>query len=246
MDEALAAEAVRKTNKAAAGKVAAAVRVLDLSMMGIDILPVLVPRRGEKDGEGEQGKEVDDDDSQLAASVEVINLHGNALTASMIDAGIGGWLEWCGGVAVLVELFLSANLLESVPDVVCSIETLETLSLAHNAIAELPDRLARLARLRSLDVSHNKLDAVPARIAALPVLNELRCDGNTGLAAALPPGLVDDTSTEGQTALIAYLRGDHEPAATVTVVVATENNSPAQHRCWAYARCSCKVAAAWK
>lgn len=60
-----------------------------------------------------------------------------------------------------LKLFLSSNLLSTVPRGILDLDSLTVLSLRNNQISELPAGFGKLNRLKSLDVSNNQLRWLP-------------------------------------------------------------------------------------
>ncbi|KAI9846731.1 MAG: hypothetical protein M1838_001160 [Thelocarpon superellum] len=66
-----------------------------------------------------------------------------------------------------IRLFLSGNLLHSVPGEIFNIHNLTVLSLRNNQLTELPSGIARLTNLVELNVGGNKLSWLPYELLGL-------------------------------------------------------------------------------
>src|SRR5438045_567871 len=68
--------------------------------------------------------------------------------------------------------------LTDLPESLCKVSNLESLSLAGNAFTTLPDWLGKLTKLKSLDLSANKFGALPQAICRLHNLQDLNLERN--------------------------------------------------------------------
>eukprot|EP01147_Barroeca_monosierra_P010860 gene10860-2935_t len=78
----------------------------------------------------------------------------------------------------LVDLNLSNNNLELLPDEVCQLFQLRELSVGRNKLDRLPTDLGQLQALVSLDVSNNSITKLPISIAAIVKLTTLNVENN--------------------------------------------------------------------
>ena len=85
------------------------------------------------------------------------------------------------------QLDLSFAIAGTVPDGICQLTQLTTLSLSHNKLTILPDGICRLTNLTILDLSHNKLTILPDGLCELMQLTELYLHNNQ--LTILPDGI---------------------------------------------------------
>src|SRR5581483_166722 len=71
------------------------------------------------------------------------------------------------------KLNLSKQKLQTIPDGVFKLKSLQVLNLSHNQIKTLPKEIGRLQNLQVLDLSRNKLTKLPDSIGYLSNLREL-------------------------------------------------------------------------
>lgn len=68
----------------------------------------------------------------------------------------------------LSELDLSYNRLKELPEEICNLKNLKSLSVYTNLLVKLPQKIHQLIHLRLLDLAHNQLTTVPHSICYLP------------------------------------------------------------------------------
>jgi len=85
--------------------------------------------------------------------------------------------EPMGELKSLQSLHLDSNLLSALPPSIQLCASLKQVSLSHNALTELPEALCALPHLELLDLSSNTLTCVPAHVASLTA-TELNLDHN--------------------------------------------------------------------
>ena len=85
------------------------------------------------------------------------------------------------------QLDLSFAMVGTVPDEICQLTQLTTLSLSHNKLTILPDGICRLTNLTILDLSNNQLTEVPDGLCELMQLTELYLHNNQ--LTILPDGI---------------------------------------------------------
>ena len=152
--------------------------------------------------------ELDEDHPyRVFASLELMDMHGNAL--SILPLGLGRLdrltnlnlsrnrltndaLEIIGKVQSLRELRVSENLLQgSLPECLCNLEMLEILDIHNNAVSCLSSEFARLSRLKVLTVSDNKLSNLPFEAMIAFPLVELDASKNR-LSGSLFPSKISE------------------------------------------------------
>lgn len=80
--------------------------------------------------------------------------------------------------STLYYLNLSHNHFETVPDVVCELQSLEILDMSNNNLRVLSPQLAKLPHLMGLSLVNNKFEVLPPVIADLPKLEILELEEN--------------------------------------------------------------------
>ena len=110
----------------------------------------------------------------------------------------------------LLELDLSDNLIEHLPDWLGRFGRLRTLDLSRNRLATLPASISGLGRLTRLGLAGNRLIELPVELGALRHLSDLDLAGNRHLM--MPP---PEIAAQGGQAVLAFLRGpDQRPAGS--------------------------------
>lgn len=72
-----------------------------------------------------------------------------------------------GKFTLLKSLSLNNNKLTVLPDELCSLKKLDTLSLNNNHLRELPSTFGQLSALKTLSLSGNQLQALPPQLCNL-------------------------------------------------------------------------------
>ncbi|EHB10346.1 Leucine-rich repeat-containing protein 57 [Heterocephalus glaber] len=72
-----------------------------------------------------------------------------------------------GKFILLKSLSLNSNKLTVLPDELCNLKKLETLSLNNNHLRELPSTFGQLSALKTLSLSGNQLGALPRQLCGL-------------------------------------------------------------------------------
>lgn len=124
-------------------------RRLDLTGLGLERIPSDLHRR--------------------APGLEVLYLHGNALTTVPSTLGL---------LADLHTLTLSYNELTSLPTGLARLVKLRSLRLQQNRLTSVPEAIGRLSALVELRLDDNALTSLPPGLGQLSELVELRVDGN--------------------------------------------------------------------
>lgn len=75
-------------------------------------------------------------------------------------------------------LFITDSKLESIPESIYKLESLEILVLSSNQLTSLPKNLSLLKNLRRLVIDQNKIEHLHLERANFPRLNHLSIDGN--------------------------------------------------------------------
>jgi hypothetical protein len=88
-------------------------------------------------------------------------------------------------LVTLEHLELYSNRLTTLPPEVCALKSLRWLDLRFNKVDWLPSELASLARLESINLADNMLTAVPEWVASMPALRVFYVSGNPIAAASL-------------------------------------------------------------
>jgi hypothetical protein len=112
-------------------------------------------------------------DCHEPAAVERIWLYDNAI-ASLRPS----MLAHLAHAPRLRELHLDHNLLTALPECISELALLEDLTLHSNRLESLPHSIGRLTWLRALRVDHNRLVALPDSICDCAALEALHLDGN--------------------------------------------------------------------
>lgn len=73
-----------------------------------------------------------------------------------------------------LRLYLSKNLLTTVPGEIFDLQNLKVLSLRHNKLKEVPEAIRKLAHLEELNIAGNDLQTVPWEILELVKTGKLR------------------------------------------------------------------------
>jgi hypothetical protein len=95
-----------------------------------------------------------------------------------------------------LKLFLSRNLLETIPGAICELDTLTVLSLRNNNLRTIPAAIGKLSNLVELNLSFNKLRWLPYEILALVKGGKLRILSVHPNLFLEPEDFDDDQSTE--------------------------------------------------
>ena len=78
------------------------------------------------------------------------------------------FLNFIKGVFQLYQIqVLHFSLLAALPDELCNLKKLETLSLNNNQLRELPSTFGQLSALKTLSLSGNQLRALPSQLCSL-------------------------------------------------------------------------------
>lgn len=145
-------------------------------------------------------------DQALALIEEAVRAGAEALSLSDLDLGVlPPTLPDLAGT--LLDLDLSHNRIEQLPEWLGGFPRLRSLDLSHNRIVDLPRSLAALTSLTRLYLTDNLLIKIPVELAALSGLEVLEVAGNRHLLQP-PPGV----TAQGSAAVIAYLRQSAAPA----------------------------------
>ena len=78
----------------------------------------------------------------------------------------------------LVQLVLSHNEFESLPEDLGVLYELKLIDVSHNQLRHLPLDLFTISELRSIDISHNKFTELPDEMSRLSTLVSLSCASN--------------------------------------------------------------------
>jgi hypothetical protein len=109
----------------------------------------------------------------LLTDLDVSNLRKRSMKALLPDILVG-----MAALRRVKVLDLSRNALDSIPDLMFSMESLEELNLSDNALEALPAAVGNLRSLQDLNLSNNKLTALPAGIAGCTALTCLTLTEN--------------------------------------------------------------------
>jgi adenylate cyclase len=99
-----------------------------------------------------------------------------------------------GAFKALITLKLDYNDFRSIPDIICTLTEIETLSATNNDLHNLPEEIGRLRKLRTFTVHNNNIKVVPESIWQCESLVELNMSSNSldvwkDPATAPAPGL---------------------------------------------------------
>lgn len=78
----------------------------------------------------------------------------------------------------ITRLFLSHNLLTSIPPMICIMSNLAILDLSHNKLSKIPTEIGRMHSLKQLLLYDNLLNVLPSQICWLWTLEVLGLEGN--------------------------------------------------------------------
>ena len=78
-----------------------------------------------------------------------------------------------GGLTSLEQLWLDQNQLTYLPNTIGDLENLKTLELQYNWLESIPSELGNCAKLEFLHLDRNDLDSIPATLGSLRQLREL-------------------------------------------------------------------------
>ena len=101
---------------------------------------------------------------------------------------------------------LSGNNIEVIPPELGNCILLEVFQIQNNYIKTLPETFGNILALRILELQNNKLEFLPPSIARIPTIEEIHCDGNSGLTM-----VPDDMRKSSEMVIWALkLHRDHE------------------------------------
>lgn len=89
----------------------------------------------------------------------------------------------------LIELDISQNNLDKVPDVIFSLKNLKRLKICDNEIKELSASIENLQKLETLNLSRNELTALPSTLCKLGKLRQLYVNDNYLNFDGIPSGI---------------------------------------------------------
>lgn len=120
---------------------------------------------------------------------QIASLDAGFFTPTLLEVNLSGnklesLPETLGSATNLLELGASDNQLKTLPKALGSLKKLGTLRVKGNKLTELPAEIAGLEALKNLDVSNNKVTALPEGISRLVKLERLKASHNK--LAALP------------------------------------------------------------
>ncbi|KAM6170384.1 E3 ubiquitin-protein ligase LRSAM1 isoform 2-T2 [Rhynchocyon petersi] len=118
------------------------------------------------------------------ATIKVLDLHDNQLTALPDDIGL---------LTLLQVLNVEKNQLTYLPRSIGDLIQLQTLNMKDNKLKELPDTLGELRSLRTLDISENEIQRLPQMLAHVRTLETLSLDASS---MVYPPREVCSAGTE--------------------------------------------------
>jgi Leucine-rich repeat (LRR) protein len=125
-----------------------------------------------------------------------------ATSLSLAGLGLTSLPEYLADLAgTLLELDLSDNLIEHLPDWLGRFDQLRTLDLSRNHLATVPPSIKGLSRLTRLGLADNRLIELPAELGALRQLNHLDVSGNRHLMVPPP-----EIAAQGGQAVLTFLR----------------------------------------
>jgi Leucine-rich repeat (LRR) protein len=119
----------------------------------------------------------------------------------------------------MIDLNLSNNTLNKVPEEIRGMKKLQVLDLSLNPITEIPEWIGELTELRRLNLSSSQLKTLPASIAKLAKLTHIYVDGNL-LQAPLP-----DFKDANFPNLQQFLIDDPKLVPGITKTTITANNN---------------------
>lgn len=99
---------------------------------------------------------------------------GNTLSWDLNEPDVSKWnnvhTDTNGNI---VELYIAANNLTSIPPEIGKLTALQNLSMTFNNLIEVPQELGQLTNLKRLSIANNKLTSIPPEIGKLHNLEEL-------------------------------------------------------------------------
>jgi len=140
-------------------------------------------------------------DTGLSARLTAARQAG-ATSLSLAGLGLAAVPEGLASLSgTLLELDLSDNLIEHLPDWLGRFGRLRTLDLSRNRLATVPASISGLSRLTRLGLADNRLIELPVELGALRQLTHLDVTGNRHLMTP-PPEIV----AQGGQAVLTFLR----------------------------------------